>query len=223
VGEEGVEAGGEGGEFLREEVFGEGGGDAREAVGEGTESRLEVRGDRLPGEVPDDGAELVLVVEGESVVDGEEAAGAFLEEEVSALAVGVVDEEVEEGDGAQEEALGGFEVEVVAVWVVVDVLLEGAGSVGSVAEDGEGDESETQGVTEAAGGDLTGGEGGGGEVPQGLLAAHGLVDGGEGCAFMGDGDEEGVVGAEQELSLEGDLSVEEGCGEGGGGEGRGHG
>ena len=75
------------------------------AAGSGTfPAQKSVRGNVLPGEVPDHRAQFVLGVEAQAVVDQVELAGALLEQDVTALAVGVVDQQVEQGHRAQARA-----------------------------------------------------------------------------------------------------------------------
>lgn len=131
-----------------------------------------------------------------------------IEEDVTALAVGVVAEQVEERHGLELFFFLVAEVEVVMVGIELDVLLQGAWAIGTVfAEGGVGDEAEAQRLADEIRGDLAQGEGVLFKIPERLLAAARLVDGGNRLARVGHVYEEGVVGAEQELALEGDLSV----------------
>ena len=58
------------------------------------------------------------------MIDGEELTSFVLEKNVTTLAVCVVDEQVEEDDGFEEEFVFRCEVEVVMVRIVIDELLE---------------------------------------------------------------------------------------------------
>ena len=75
--------------------------DRRPIVGLG-KRREQVVWNLLPGEVPDHGAEFVLFVKTNPVIDGKKFDRRFVfEENVTAFAVGIVDEQVEENDGAK--------------------------------------------------------------------------------------------------------------------------
>jgi hypothetical protein len=122
--------------------------------------REQVVGNGLPAEIPNHSAELVLLMEADPVIDGEEFMGPVLEENVTALAVGVVDEQVEEGDGFEKWFFLGREVEVVMVRVVRDELLERACAVGTLlAQRRERDNVEAERLTDDVGGDLAQGKG----------------------------------------------------------------
>src|SRR5205807_3662100 len=66
----------------------------------------QVAGNRLAAELPDDGPQLRLGVEGEGVVDRIDDA-VLAEQAVAALAVGVVGDEVEDADGLEALAMRG--------------------------------------------------------------------------------------------------------------------
>lgn len=139
-----------------------------------------------------------------------------VEEDVTALAVGVVAEQVEERHGLERGLFVVGEVEVVMVGVELDVALKRAWAVGAVfAEGSVGDEAEAQRLADEIRGDFAQGEGVLFKIPERLFAAAGLVDGGDRFARVGHVHEEGVVRAEHELTLEFDLAVGEGFGEGG--------
>jgi len=139
-----------------------------------------------------------------------------VEEDVTAFAVGVVAEQVEERHGLEFAFFLVAEVEVVVVGIELDVLLQRTWAVGTVfAKNSIGDEAEAERLADEIRGDLAQGEGVLFKIPKRLFAAARLVDGGEGLACVGHVHEEGVVGAEHELTLEFDLAVGEGFGEGG--------
>src|SRR5262249_51673841 len=93
--------------------------------------------DRLSREVPDDRAELWLDVEAEAVVDRVEAA-VTPEEAVSALAIGVVRDQVEGAQARERVALlrTGPEREVVLLEVGIDEQLNGARAVRTLPLEG---------------------------------------------------------------------------------------
>ncbi len=174
-------------------------------------TREQVLGDCLPAEIPNYGTKFVLFVEADAMVNGVEAVFVCRKEDVTALAVGVVDEQVKEGDGLEEQFVFGGEVEVVVVGVVFDVLLERAGAEGTVlTERGERDDVKAKRLADEVGGDFAQGEGAFLEIPKGLLALGGFVHGGIGFALVRDFDEEGVVRAERELTFDGQVAVLEG-------------
>jgi len=133
-----------------------------------------------------------------------------VEEDVTALSVGVVGEQVEEDDGLEALLVIRTEVEVVIVGIVGDVLLERAGAERTVAQDGEGDEAKTERLAEKIRGDLAQREGAFWKVPQGLFAARRFVDGLDGFARVRHVREKGVVRAKHELAFEGEVAVLEG-------------
>ena len=70
----------------------------------------QVGGDGLPGEIPDNGTQLVLGVETQAMVDQVELAGAFLKENVAAFAVRIIDQQVEQGHSRRCGRSEGFRV-----------------------------------------------------------------------------------------------------------------
>jgi len=130
-----------------------------------------------------------------------------VEEDVTALAVGVVAKQVEQRDGFEQGFFVGGEIEVVMVGIVLDVLLERAGAERAVAQNGEGDEAKPQRLADEVRGHLAQGEGGVFKVPERLLAFARFVHGLKVFTVMANVHEEGVVGAEHELALEFDLAV----------------
>ena len=199
MGEEGVAAAEEGGQLGGVEAGAEGGAavvGVGEAVAEAAHIGEPVVGETGAGVVPDDGAELLMGVEAEAVVDAPEVfvGGA---EDVAALAVGVVGDEVEGSDADQlvVEAIGFAQVDVVLGGVVLDEELHGALAVGAVAADGGGDEVPAEEAGAFVGGDFAEVEGAVGEVVEGAFALLGLVDAEAGAELgVEEVGEEDVVG-----------------------------
>ena len=77
------------------------------------------------------------------MVDQIDTSAAFLEQDVTALAVGVVDQQVEQSHRAQALAVGWFETEIVDLGIMFNVLLQGPGTEGAVAQEGERDKAKT--------------------------------------------------------------------------------
>jgi hypothetical protein len=167
----------------------------------------QVVGDGLPREVPDDGADLVLHVEAQAVVDGEEMPGALLDQDVAALAVGVVGEKVEQHHAAEPVAVGLAEGEVVVFGVVLDELLQRAGAVGAIlAQDGEGDDAPAQRLADQPGSHFAPRQAVLGEVPQRLLALLRFVHGRHLGPIVLHADQKGVVAAKHKLPFQLDLA-----------------
>src|SRR5579875_153254 len=147
---------------------------ARERLAAGEELARQ----RLAGEVPHHGAQLGLRVEAQAVVDGVDPSGP-VDEQVAALAVGVVGEEVEAGDATKRRVVPLVleQREVVLLEVRLDEALERSLAERPVAPQHRlGDDAETEGLGELVGGDLPAVQAGG-EVPQAALAARRLVHG----------------------------------------------
>jgi hypothetical protein len=140
------------------------------------------------------------------MIDGEEVMSISLEENVTAFAVGVVDEQVKEGDGFEKQFFFGREGEVMMVGIVFDELLERARAVGAVlAQDGERDNVKAKLLADDIRGDLAQGKCAFFEIPERLFAARGFVNGGNGRVFVCDFNKEGVIRAERKLTF--DLKV----------------
>jgi hypothetical protein len=163
-------------------------------------------GNRFTGKVPDHRPQFVILVEAQSVVNGPQLARR-VEKYVTALAVGVVDEQVEEHDGFEQGLIVVGEVEVVMIGIVLDELLERAGTERPVAQNGEGDDAEAQRLADEVRGHLAQGEGVFFKIPKRLFAFAGFVNGLTGFPFVMNIYEKGVVRAERELSLEFDFAV----------------
>src|SRR5215211_811214 len=82
------------------------------------------RWDLLPAEIPEHGAQLVVLVEADPVIDGVKMMGILLEENVTTFAVGVVAEQVEKDNRFEKLPVCLAEAEVMIFGVVVDILLE---------------------------------------------------------------------------------------------------
>src|SRR4029450_9950337 len=117
--------------------------------------RQQPRRNRLAREVPDDRAELGVLVEDQPVVDGEDAPRRP-EEAVPALAVGIVGEEVEEADAAEGVVVRRVlhQAEVVLFEVGMDEELERPLTVRPLARDGKRDQPPAERFREHVGGEL---------------------------------------------------------------------
>lgn len=146
------------------------------------------------------------------MVDGVKVMRFVFKENMTAFAVGVVGEGVEEDDGAKLLFIFGREVEIVIFDIVFDVVLQRAGSVGTViAIDSERDNVKAERLTQDVGGDFAQGEGVVGEVPERLFTFARFVDGFDRFAFVVYIHKEGVVAAEHELTTEVVLAIGERC------------
>src|SRR5689334_15958689 len=106
------------------------------------------------------------------VIDGIKVMGVILEEDVTALAVGVVAEQVEKHDRFKELPVFIAEVEVVIFGIIVDVLLQGASPVGTIiTERGERNDTEAKRLTEEIGSNFAPCQRVLGEIPERLFAA----------------------------------------------------
>jgi len=166
--------------------------------------------DSFAGKLPDNGAQLVLMMEADAVVDGphmrarrfpppayDRKPAVMSIEAVAGLAVGVVDEVVEECEAAQGGGIAGVlaHIEVVYVGITLDEELDAAGPARSVAEDGGRYEAPTEGFADDKGGGFALAEGAGREIPERIFAASRFVDGGNFVLMVMYGCQEGVVGA----------------------------
>lgn len=166
--------------------------------------------DWFAGELPDNGAQLILMMEADAVVDGPHVGvrrfappagdgepAVLAVKTVAGLAVGIVDEEVEEGQAAQCGGVAGIlaHIEVVEFRVALDEKLDAARPARTIAQDGWGHEAPTEGFADDEGCGLPLAKRAGREIPQGIFAAAGLVDGGDLVLLMMDGSQKGVVGA----------------------------
>ena len=121
------------------------------------------------------------------MIDGEELMRVVLKENVTALAVGIVDEQIKENNGFEEEFIFFGESEVMIVGIVVNELLERARAVRTVlAQDGERDNVKAEPLADDIRSNLTQGEG------------IGLI-------FVSDFNKEGVIRAKRKLTF--DLKV----------------
>ena len=118
-------------------------------------------------------------------------------EAVAGLAVGVVDEIVEECEAAQGGGIAGVlaHIEVVYVGVTLDEELDAAGSARSVAQDGGRHEAPTECFADDKGGGLALAEGAGRKVPERVFAAARFVDGRDLVLVVMHGCKKGVVRA----------------------------
>ena len=165
----------------------------------------------MTSEVPDHGAELVVFVKTYPVIDGEEVVSIVFKKDVTAFAISIVGEDVEEDDGAKHFFFFDSEVEVMMLDIVVDVLLQRARAVGTVfAIDGEGDDVKAERLAQVIGSNFAQGKRVVGEIPKRLLAFAWLVHGLVGFALVMHIDEEGVIAAKHELAFEFVFAVCEG-------------
>src|SRR4051794_26543222 len=91
----------------------------------------------LPGILPDDGAQLVLVVEAEPVVDADDHVVGLVVQAVAALAIGVVGQHVEPCELTEAVDVVVAQREEVLVGIVVDVALDRTYTQRAVAQHGE--------------------------------------------------------------------------------------
>ena len=135
-------------------------------------------------------------------------------EHVASLAVGVVDDEVEQGDAAQILGVGLEEIEGGAFEVVGHERLDRADPHRAVPQHRGGHEAEATGPGDLEGGSLPVAEGPGGEVPQGRLATAWLVDDEAlglvaGCLCIQEAGQERVVGRAGHQSEQLHVSLEQ--------------
>jgi len=125
---------------------------------------------------------------------------------VTTLAVGIIDEQVEEYDRFEQQFVFRREVEVVIVGVVFDELLERARAVGTVfTQSSEWDDVKAERLADDVRGDLAQGKGVLFEIPERLLPARGFIHSGIDLILISDFNQEGVVRTERELTF--DLKV----------------
>ena len=162
------------------------------------------------GELPDNSTQLVLMVEADTVVDGPHMRARRFPpptgnrkstmisiKTVAGLAVGVVDEIVEEGQTAQGRGVTGIlaHIEIVYVRITLDEELDAARPPRPVAQDSGGHEAPTEGLADDKGGGLALAEGARRKIPQRILAAAGFVDGRNLVLVVMNDCQKGVVGA----------------------------
>ena len=126
-----------------------------------------------------------------------------LKENVTALAVGVVAEQVKENDGLKFGLVFLRKCEVMIIGVVLDELLKRAAAVGTVfTQHGEWDDVKAKRFADEIRGDFAQGKSVCFKIPEGLFALHGFVNGGIGLVLMCDFSEKGVIRAKRELTFE---------------------
>src|SRR5262245_19012961 len=164
---------------------------------------------RLAGEVPDDGAQLGVGVEAETVVDRPDAT-VGTEQAVAALAIRVVRDEIEGADTREPVAVGGIlaQREVVLAEVRLHKLLQRALAVGARPTHGERHQSPAERLRKVIGGELAL-EQAGGKIPERALAALRLVDGKRGGTVESDLHQERRVRAARQPSLQRHLALRE--------------
>jgi hypothetical protein len=112
-------------------------------------------------------------VKGEPVIDRPEAAA--LHDQVAGLAVGVVDNQVQDGDRPEDRIGSADQIDGVEPGVPVDEALHRPGAEGPFPDHGLGDAVEAEGGGRLGREHLPVGEGGDVEVPQGAVARRRLV------------------------------------------------
>jgi len=157
----------------------------------------------LPAEIPEHSPEFVIFVETDPVIDGIKMMCIVLEEDVAALTVGIVAEQVEKHNRFEELPVFIVETKVVVFGVVVNVLLERPRAIRAVvAKRGEWDDMKAKCLTDEVSSHFAPGQRVLREVPKRLLTPQGLIYGGIILSFVMDVDEKGVVGAKGELALD---------------------
>jgi len=137
------------------------------------------------------------------MIYGEEFVRTLFEEDVPALAICVITEQVEEHDGFEELPVVYGEVEVVIFDVIFNELLERTRAVGTVvAQDRERDKVEAETFADEIRRHFTSRQRVFGEIPKRLLAFAGFVNSLNGAALIMDFNKEGVVRAKRELTFE---------------------
>ena len=166
-------------------------------------------GDRLPLELPEHGAQLGLLVEGQPVVDAPDVAVAAAQD-MPGLAVGVVGEEVEQRHPLDDPRIELLVAQHVPVLVGLDEELKAAHPVRSVAHHGQRDQVPAERPGGAVGGHLAEIERPAGEVVQGDLAAARLVDADVARAIrQAERGGEGVIGGPGDQLEEAECSLAE--------------
>ncbi len=126
---------------------------------------------------------------------------AILEENMTAFAIRIVAEPVEEHDGPEELLVGFGEIEVVIFGIVFDQLLERSRAVGTLlTQCGERDDVKAKMFAHKVRGNFPARERVLREIPKRLLAAQGLVNGTIFPAFMMDSNKKCVIRAKGELA-----------------------
>ncbi len=166
--------------------------------------------DRLAGPVPDDAAQLLLLVEAEAVVDAPDVPGG-VEQAVAALAVGVVGDGIEQAEPLELRPEGRVFAldEEVALRVVLDEELDRADAGRTLADDRRRDDWPAEEFREAVGGRLPAVEGAVGEVSERRFAVTRLVDGEEVAAPAAELCEEDVVRGVPDRAAAGELRVQQ--------------
>jgi hypothetical protein len=142
-------------------------------------------------------------VETDAVIDGVKLMRVLLEEDVTAFAVRIVAEDVEEHDRLEALPVILAEAEVMILGIVFDELLERPRAKGTVlTQSGERDDVKAQVFTDKIRGDLSPCKAVLREIPERLLAAQGFIYRGILPALMLDGNKEGIVRAKGELTLD---------------------
>lgn len=164
--------------------------------------------DQFPGVVPDDRPQFVIFMETQSVINQPHFVRPFFDDDMAALTVGIVAQQVEEHDGSQACFVFVAEVEVVIVGIVLDVLLDGTRAIGPIlTQRGIGHEVPAKRLADQVSSHFAMRQGIVGKVPQRLLAFGGLVNGLQFSPFVMHIDEKGVIAAQHELAFEFEFTL----------------
>ncbi len=152
--------------------------------------------------IPDDRAQLGLNREGHAVIDRPDVIGRVAQT-VAGFAIGVVDQQIEQGDALE---LGGktlvfFKGEVVFVGIAVDVELHHAHAVRPVAQNGGGHDEPIERLTDHKRGDFPLAQRAFGKIPQRTLALARFVNRRGLQVALRDADQESVVAAPRQQPL----------------------
>lgn len=173
--------------------------------------REEIIGNLLSAEIPQYGAKFIIFVKTDAVIYRVEFARFVFKEDVTAFAIGVVDEQVEQDDGLEELFVVVRKVEVMIPGVMLDELLDRTRAVGTVfAQRGERDDVQAQRLAHEIRRHFACRQRLFGKIPQRLLAATRFVHGGIGFLFVRDLDQKCVIRAKHELTFEFKVAVLEG-------------
>jgi len=146
-------------------------------------------------------------MEAQAVINQVELAGAFLNQDMAALAVGIVDQQVEKHHRAQAFQISWFKIEIMIVGVMVNILLKRAETERAIPQERERHHTEAQRLADQIGAHFPSSQAVPGEVPQRLFPAGWLIDGRDFTARVTDIYQEGIVIATRKLTLEFDLTV----------------
>ena len=166
----------------------------------------------MPAEIPKHGPQFVVFVKTNPMIDGVKLVCVILKEDVTALSISVVAKQIEEHDRFEKPSVFISKIKVVIFGIVIDILLERTRSIRTIiAECGEWDYVKAKRLADKICRDLTPCQRVLREIPKGLLAAQGFVNGGIILPFMMDSGEEGVIRAKGELTFDLKVAALNGC------------